>query len=162
MLVTPLGFCFQRIPPPGSRHASRRAFPSCCSARRCQGTPCSQLQGFVHPEGPFAMGRCYPKSIGRASPSLSPLEGLPLRASASCHHEASSHGLQYDADRAVILTNANARHHDQPSPYLLCRVSKNPKVGLPLSRAAALHGIVVLVLDESRCRTPPPGVPFIL
>jgi hypothetical protein len=101
------------------------------------------------------MGRCYPKSIGRASPSLSPLEGLPLRASASCHHEASSHGLQYDADRAVILTNANARHHDQPSPYLLCRVSKNPKVGLPLSRAAALHGIVVLVLDESRCRTPP-------
>ena len=34
MPVTPLGFRFQRVSPSGSRHASRRAYPSCCLSRR--------------------------------------------------------------------------------------------------------------------------------
>jgi hypothetical protein len=75
MPVTPLGFHFQRVPPPGSRHASRRACPSCCSPRRRSAEP--QLQGLMHPVGPFALGRCYPGSNGRSSPSLYPPEGFP-------------------------------------------------------------------------------------
>ena len=56
MPLAPLGFRFQRIPPPGSRHASRRACPSCCSSRRRQGCAEPQLQGLMQPVGPFTMG----------------------------------------------------------------------------------------------------------
>jgi hypothetical protein len=56
----------------------------------------SQLQGLMHLEGPYHAGRCYPGTADRASHDLFPSEGFTPRASASCFHKASSHGLRLD------------------------------------------------------------------
>jgi hypothetical protein len=101
-------------------------------------------------------GRCYPVTIGRSSRSFCPLEGFTPRTSASCFHEASSHGLQYDSNYSGQAgQNARTRSvpHDQPSSYLLCRVSKNRGSAGLFRELPPSSGFPVLVSDESECRT---------
>jgi hypothetical protein len=127
MPVAPLGFRFQRFPLSGSRCASRhnlsllpfhRAVLASARTDRC----CTRLQGFEHPESPFATGRRYPVSVGRSSLSVFLFEVFPHAASASCFHEASSHGLVHGAGRS------RPEGSELPSPCSLFRVSKNRRV----------------------------------
>jgi hypothetical protein len=124
MPVTPLGFCLQRVSPPGSippldggallavstggvgsvvlvaNDSPRR---SCPSARGSKGLRIREIRS--------ATGRCYPLT---ARPILSwprPLRGLLPRSSAPCFHGASSHGLV----RAVV--QRTGRHHARSSEF---------------------------------------------
>jgi hypothetical protein len=165
MLVTPLSSDLQRIPPSSSRHAFRRACPSC---RLSTGTAISKdnvsrlprLQGFMHLEGPCITNEVLPKLAVRAPHGLRPSEGFPPRVSASCFHKASSHGLgltlptvtpegtaaRPESRMSTTKTKIKKRKtknkkRTQKWTILsnsLYRVSKSPRIGLPLSRTAAL------------------------
>jgi hypothetical protein len=65
--------------------------PSCRSTalRRTR----QRLQGLMQARSPFAAGRCYPVTAGRASHGVVPSEEFPPRVSAPCFHRTSSHGL---------------------------------------------------------------------
>ena len=89
----------------------------------------------MHSEGPFTAGRCYPSSAGRASHDLLPFEDFSPRALALCFHRPPFMGFNMTPNRG-------------PSSCLLCKVSKSPKVGVPLSRAAFLREVF------SPCRSP--------
>jgi hypothetical protein len=125
--VTPLSFRLQRVPPPDSRFTSRCRLPllplrARLALKKRLGAPTSGIEAFGRS---VRCGRFYPVTAGRASPDLLPFEGFPLRASTSCFHRSTFMGFDMTPDRS-------------PSSRLLCKVSKNPKVGLPLSRAASL------------------------
>lgn len=115
MLVTPLGFCFQRVPLFGSRSTSRWSLPlvpflrvSSASARTDRLH--TRLQGFAHPKNPFTAGRRYPVSAGRSSLSLFLFEVFPHAALVSCFHETSSHGLHHGAVFQLRIDAGLHRH----------------------------------------------------
>lgn len=115
MPVTSVGFCFQRFLLSGSSPASRRKLPlmpfhTVMSASAKTDLHHIRLQGFVHPESPFTVGRRYPVSAGRSSLSLHLFEVFPHTASVSCFHETSSHGLQHGAVFQLRLDAGFRRH----------------------------------------------------
>jgi hypothetical protein len=139
MRITPLGFRFQRFSLPGSRSVLTEPLPLMLlpaknSHRRTDANvKAPQLQGFEHPESPYRQARCYPKNADRSSPSLTPLRGI---------HPS---GLDPMFPRD-LLSWAFSSHRTANRPFRrwLCRVSKNQRIGLPLSRTADLPEVSVV------------------
>jgi hypothetical protein len=155
MPVTPLGFDFQRFPPPSSRHASRRALPFLLflsTPKRRTAAPRIDAPGRSVHDGPVLPG-VHRSSLSKPfiPPRVSPL-GPWLHASTKPPLMGFSATLSVWPHRYRVQAPSR---RDRPSPRLLYRVSKSPRVGLPLSRAASLPGIRVL----PTCRSKPFGLP---
>jgi hypothetical protein len=139
MRIAPLGFCFQRFSLPGSggHLAAPHSFmpfppnPIHQQADAVVATP--RLQGFAHPESPYRQARCYPTNADRSSPSLAPLRGI--------HPSGLDPMLPWN-----LLSWAFSSHRTASRPFQrwLCRVSKNQRIGLPLSRTADLPEVSVV------------------
>jgi len=111
MLVTPLGFRFQRVSPPGSHEPLDSRAPPVVSLVSAPPTAATEVtsadfartsrdsRGLRIRKVRTRPRRCYPDVVGRSSPSLVPLRGVHPSASAPCFHSASSHGLSLDPDR---------------------------------------------------------------
>jgi len=94
--------------------------------------------GFMHLEGPFTTGRCYPNPVGRSSLSLlSPSRNFPL--------SLGSERVQ------SLLSWAFPQRRTSPSLWPLSKVSKNSRVGESLSRFIALHGVYVQEVFNRGC-----------
>jgi hypothetical protein len=155
MPVTPLGFDFQRFPPPSSRHAFRRALPFLLFAptpKRRTAAPRIDAPGRSVHDGPVLPGVHRPSL---SEPSIPPRVSPP---GPGLHASTKPPLMGFSATLSVwprrYWAQAPSRR-DRPSPRLLYRVSKSPEVGLPLSRAASLRGIYVLLA----CRSTPFGLP---
>jgi hypothetical protein len=152
---SPLGFDFQRFPPPSSRHASRRALPFLLflsTPKRRTAAPRIDAPGRSVHDGPVLPG-VHRSSLSKPviPPRVSPL-GPWLHASTKPPLMGFSATLSVWPHRYRVQAPSR---RDRPSPRLLYRVSKSPRVGLPLSRAASLPGIRVL----PTCRSKPFGLP---
>jgi hypothetical protein len=130
MPVTPLSFCLQRIPPSDSRNASRRRlpllplrvvrkqYPVPFVRRRLSRHTRARLQGLNAFGRSVRCGRCYPVTAGRASPGLSPSEGFPLRASASCFHRPTFLGFDMTPKSKDLVTMSALQSFKEPGDWL--------------------------------------------
>jgi hypothetical protein len=140
MRVTPLGFCFQRVSLSGSEENLTAPMPSMpFLAASPKPASCSRLHTAAAPRIERTRSvRTDEHGVTRRTPT-DPLLALPLSevftplASAPCFHGTSSHGLSRLAGRT-----------SRPSRRWLCRVSKNQRIGLPLSRTADLPEVCAI------------------
>jgi len=135
-----MGFLLSEVFPLRKR-GEPRGFPALHAVShrdltRRQADPLSttpRLQGIAQSESPYRQARCYPTNAGRSSLSFAPLRGFHLS------------GLDPVLPRNLLSWAFTSRWTaSRPSRRWLCRVSKNQKVGWPLSRAADLHEVSVV------------------
>lgn len=126
MLVTPLGFDgLQRFSPAGSVPASQQDIPSLpfldVSVRRptYRSTP-----RICAPGGSVSLDQCYLVPRARSAPDVTPFEVSTSSALAP--------RITAEPPFMGFVTMLDGR--SRPSPSLLCNVSKNRRVGPPLSR----------------------------
>jgi hypothetical protein len=126
MLVTPLGFDgLQRFSLAGSVPASQQGIPSLpllgVLVRRPPRRPTSRI---CAPGEPVSLDQCYLVARARSAPDVIPFE-VSTSSALAPHMTAGPPFMGF----VTMLDGRN-----RPSPSLLCNVSKNRRVGPPLSR----------------------------